>query len=297
MGRWTMGPARLDLGLAWNDYRKDRNIATFTPGEIDFSELYERRKVDPAAGIVWTFSPGFLGRAACRRWVRPIAPDTLSPVAVSGVPLDDQLVFAGGVLESCQGQLEWSDGARTFGMVGAERVRVKNLVSPLDGVQNTNADLTNLDRLRNRALAPAPKPDLLEDTPIYGEGIARRATAAIERIVTPGIGIRAQYTYTDSENTAAAFPTQMIPYLPRHQVNLAGTWSPGWHVIVTAQAVYRSRRFTDEANALPLSASWDGQVDVFWETPDKRWSVEAYGQNLGKKDFSDVFGIVVSYRF
>ena len=297
MGRWTMGPAKIDLGLAWNDYRKDRDIATFTPDLTQFNELYERRKVDPAAGIVWTFSPGFLGRAACRRWVRPIAPDTLSPVAVSGVPLDDQLVFSGGVLESCQGQLEWSDGARTFGMAGIERVRVKNLVSPLDGVQNTNADLTNLDRLRNRALAPAPKPDLLEDTPIYGEGVARRATAAIERIVTPGIGLRAQYTYTDSENTAAAFPTQMIPYLPRHQVNLAGTWSPGWHVIVTAQAVYRSQRFTDEANLLPLSASWDGQVDVFWETPDKRWSVEAYGQNLAKKDFSDVFGIVVSYRF
>ena len=66
---------------------------------------------------------------------------------------------------------------------------------------------------------------------------------------------------------------------------------------VTAQAVYRSRRFTDEANLFPLAASWDGQLDLYWETADKRWSVEAYGQNLAKKDFSDVFGIVVSYRF
>ena len=37
--------------------------------------------------------------------------------------------------------------------------------------------------------------------------------------------------------------------------------------------------------------------DVLIAEPGKRWSVEAYGQNLAKKDFSDVFGIVVSYRF
>ncbi|HEX4779703.1 MAG TPA: TonB-dependent receptor [Usitatibacter sp.] len=297
IGRWTVGAARFDLGVAWSDYRKDRDIDTFTPDELRFTELYERRKADPLAGVVWRFAPESLVRAACRRWARPISLDTLSPIATAGVPLEDQLVFAGGVLESCDAALEWSDGSRTFARLAAQRVRVHNLVSPLDGVQNSGADVTNLDRLRNRAIAPAPKPDLLEDTPIYGEGLAKRATAAIERIVTPQLGLRAQYTYTGSENTASTFADNLVPYLPRHQVNLGGTWAPGWHLLVTAQAVYRSRRFTDEANLLPLSASWDAQFDIFWETPDKRWSVEAYGQNLAKRDFSDVFGIVVGYRF
>jgi hypothetical protein len=297
MGHWTFGPARFDLGLTWSDYRKDRDIDVFSGGETRLAERYERRRADPLAGLAWHFSPESLVRAACRRWARPIALDTLSPVATAGMPLEDQLVFPGGVLESCAGAIEWSDADRTFATLSAAHVRVHNLVSPLDGVQNTSADIANLDRLRNRALAPAPKPDLLEETPVYGEGRARRASAAVERIVTPRLALRAQYTYTDSENTASAFAGNLIPYLARNQVNLGGTWAPGWHVLVTAQAVYRSRRFADEANLVSLAASWDGQLDVFWETPDKRWSVEAYGQNLAKRDFSDVFGIVVSYRF
>jgi tetratricopeptide (TPR) repeat protein len=297
IGRWTLGPARLDLGLTWSDYKKDRDIDVVSGTETRLAESYSRRRADPLAGIVWHFAPESLVRAACRRWARPIALDTLSPIATAGVPLEDQLVFPGGVLESCGGAFEWSDAARTFAAVSVAHIRVHNLVSPLDGVQNTAADITNLDRLRNRALAPAPKPDLLEDTPVYGEGTAKRASLALERIVTPRLALRAQYTYTDSENTGAGFADKLIPYLPRNQVNVGGTWAPGWHVLVTAQAVYRSRRFTDEANLSPLAASWDGQLDVYWETPDKRWSVEAYGQNLAKKDFSDVFGIVVSYRF
>jgi len=296
-GRWTLGPAKLDLGLTWSDYRRDRDIDVVSGTETRLAESYRRRRADPLAGIVLHLAPGSLVRAACRRWARPIALDTLSPIATAGVPLEDQLVFPGGVLESCGGALEWSDAARTFATIAATHIRVRNLVSPLDGVQNTAADITNLDRLRNRALAPAPKPDLLEDTPVYGEGTARRASIALERIVTPRLALRAQYTYTDSENTAPAFAGNLIPYLPRNQVNVGGSWAPGWHVLVTAQAVYRSRRFADEANASPLAASWDGQLDLYWETPGKRWSVEAYGQNLAKKDFSDVFGIVVSYRF
>jgi len=297
MGRWTLGPARLDLGLAWSDYRKDRDIVVVSGAQTQLAENYSRRRADPLAGVVWHVAPGSLLRAACRRWARPISLDTLSPVATAGVPLEDQLVFPGGVLESCGAGLEWSDASRTFATVTAAHIRVHNLVSPLDGVQNTAADITNLDRLRNRALAPAPKPDLLEDTPVFGEATARRASAAIERIVTPRLALRAQYTYTDSENTGSGFAGNLVPYLPRNQVNLGGTWAPGWHVLVTAQAVYRSRRFADEGNLVPLAASWDGQLDVYWEAPDKRWSVEAYGQNLAKKDFSDVFGIVVSYRF
>lgn len=297
IGRWALGPVRVDLGLTWTDYRKDRDINVVSGSEVRVTEAYSRRRADPLAGVVVRLAPESLVRAACRRWARPIALDTLSPIATAGIPLEDQLVFPGGVLESCGGAFEWSDASRTFATVSAAHIRVRNLVSPLDGVQNTATDITNLDRLRNRALAPAPKPDLLEDTPVYGEGTAKRASVALERIVTPRVALRAQYTYTDSANTAPSFAGNLIPYLPRSQVNLGGTWAPGWHVLVTAQAVYRSRRFADEANLAPLAASWDGQVDLFWETPDKRWSVEAYGQNLAKKDFSDVFGIVVSYRF
>jgi hypothetical protein len=178
-----------------------------------------------------------------------------------------------------------------------ERSRVRNLVSPLDGVLNAQSDVTNLDRLRNRVLAQPPKPDVLEDVPVYGEGVARRAGVALERLLAPGIAARAYYTYTESENTDPAMRGLLIPYLPRHQATVGASWAPGHHAFVTAQAVYRSRRFADALNAQPLAPGWDAQLDAFIETADKRWSVEGFAGNLLKKDVSDVFGIVVSYRF
>jgi outer membrane receptor protein involved in Fe transport len=278
--------------------RKDRDISTHqAAGDNHFQESYQRSKVDPLAGLTWKVGDTTLVRAACRRWARPVSIDTMAPVAVAGIPLDDQLVFAGGVLEQCRAQVEWSNAADTFITAYAERSRVHNLVSPLDGVQNANTDVTNLDRLRNRAIRPVPKPDELEDTPVYGQGEATRGTLAFDRIVTTNVAFRAYYTYTDSENTDPSFAGKEIPYLPRHQVNLGATWSPGWHAFVTAQAVYRTRRFTDEANLLPLPSSWDAYLDVFIESPDKHWSVEAFGSNLLKKEASDVFGVIVSYRF
>jgi hypothetical protein len=260
-------------------------------------ETYRRRAGDPMAGVTWRFAPAMVVRAACRRWVRPIAPDTLGPVAVAGMPLDDQLVLPGGVLDQCRAQWEWSDARTTYASVRVERARVRNLVSPLDGVLNSQSDVTNLDRLRNRVLAQPPKPDVLEDVPVYGEGIARRASLSFERLVTPGIAARAYYTYTESENTDPALRGLLIPYLPRHQATVGASWAPGHHAFVTAQAVYRTRRFADAANAQPLAPGWDAQVDAFIETADKHWSVEGFAGNLLKKDASDVFGVVVSYRF
>ena len=296
--RWGGARLRVDAGLAWSDYRKDRDIlARLVNGEVPLQEAFSRRKADPMLGVAWHMTPALLGRAACRRWLRPASLDTLAPVAVAGVPLDDQLVFAGGTLDQCRGQFEWTASDRTFMSAFAERVRVHNLVSPLDGVQNTGADVSNLDRLRNRAISAPPKPELLEDIPVYGEGIARRAGVAVEHILTQRIGLRAHYTFTESENTASAFDGRLIPFLARHNVNLGLTWAPGWRTFVTAQAVYRSERFADEANLSRLSPGWDAQLNVYVETFDKRWALEAYAANLLKKDASDLFGIVVSYRF
>jgi outer membrane receptor protein involved in Fe transport len=103
--------------------------------------------------------------------------------------------------------------------------------------------------------------------------------------------------YTESENTASAFAGRVVPHLPRHTVNLGATWAPKWRTFVTAQAVYRSARFTDEKNLLRLSPGWDAQVNVYCETRDKRWAAEAYAANLLKKEAPDLFGIVLSYRF
>ncbi|HUI98807.1 MAG TPA: TonB-dependent receptor [Usitatibacter sp.] len=297
-GRITHGALRLEAGLGFRDYRKDRDLDFLVGGEPSHQEeTLERRRGEPFLGVTWRPIPAVAVRAACRRWLRPAALETLAPVAVAGMPLDDQLVYAGGLLDQCRAQWEWTAPDRTFVAARVERSRVQNLWSPLDGVQNAEADVTNLERLRNRVLTPPPIPDQLEDDPVFAAGVAKRATVAIERIVTATIAARAYYTYTGSVNDGPAYPGRAIPYFPRHQVNVGGTWAPGWHTLVTLQAVYRTLRYTDEANTSPLPSSWDAEARVYFESPDKRWSVEAVAANLLKKEASDVFGVTVSYRY
>jgi tetratricopeptide (TPR) repeat protein len=295
-----IGPHALqaEAGLAHTRYRIERDIGlTLATGPRRLDETIERRGTDPLLGLTWRPDERLRVRAACREWLRPASLDTFAPVAVAGMPFEDQLVLAGGTLRQCRAQLEWLPGARTFFSALAERSRVRNVVSPLDGVLNARTEITNLDRLRNRALAPPPKPDLLEDAPVFGQGTVRRAHLAFERVLGDRLGLRAHYIHTDSENTAPALAGLPLPYLARHQANLGLTWAPGWRSYVTAVAVHRSRRFADEANAQPLPAGWDGQLSVFKESFDKRWSVELFAANLLKKEVSDLFGVVLAYRF
>lgn len=299
MGRATFGRWRVEGGATWRDYSRDRDFhATFEnrPGlDVGFSENFRRRKIDPMIGIVWHASPQVLVRSACRRWLRPIAADTLMPVAVAGMPLEDQLVLPGGELEQCRAQLEWSARNRMFASAAIERIETRNLVSALDGVQHGAADPTNLERLRARVFEPPLKPDLLEDIPVYAGGVVRRASLALEQLVTPRIGASLHYAYTESENNV--FPGLRVPFLARHQARLGLAWSPGWRTHVVTTATYRSRRFMDEANLAAMPAGWDGRVSVFVESAGKHWAIELEAANLFKKEASDVFGIVLSYRF
>jgi Flp pilus assembly protein TadD len=294
--RVTQGTLRFEAGIGWGEYRKDRDIDIAAASAVHVEESLHRSRAEPFLGVTWHAGTNTV-RAACRRWLRPASLDTLGPVAVAGMPIDDQLVLAGGELDQCRAQWEWNAARDTFLVARAERSRVTNLYSPLDGVQNAIADISDLERLRNRVLTPPPIPDQLEDTPVYASGTVRRATAAVEQILTPRIGVRADYVYTDSVNDGPAFQGRLVPYLPRHQADLAATWAPGRRTFVTLDATYRSRRYADEANTAALSAGWDCQARVFIESADKRWALEAYAANLLKKEASDTFGITLSYRY
>jgi hypothetical protein len=296
--RFGRGTFSAEAGLAWRDYRKDRDVFVASDqGQGSFTDNFRKRGADPFAGLVWKPAAGLTGRFACRRWVRPAALDTLQAVAVAGIPVEDQLVFPGGDLRQCRAQAEWTLSPQAFLEAHVEEARVRNLVSALDGVQNTRADVTNLDRLRNRVLTPPTRPDELEDTPVFGQGRARRLEVAYERTLGRSVGMRVHYEYADAKNTDPAFEGRMIPWIPRQRADLGLTWAPGWHTFVTVAGAWRSRRFSDEANATPVPAGWDARVNVFIESADKRWALEAYGFNLLKKETSDAFGLVASWRF
>jgi outer membrane receptor for Fe3+-dicitrate len=199
-------------------------------------------------------------------------------------------------MEQCRAQGEWTFGNRAFAMASFEHIETHNLVF-LAGYANQRPDQTNLDRLRNRITPQPTKPDQLEDDPAYGGGTIKRASVAFEAKVTPRLAARLYYTYTDSENNTQDFAGLKVPLLPRHQTTAGFTWTPGWHTIFTVQATHRTTRYFDEANGIKFPSSWDGQVVIFAETPDKRWSIELKALSLFKKEASDAFGLILSYRF
>ncbi|HET7728480.1 MAG TPA: tetratricopeptide repeat protein [Usitatibacter sp.] len=296
-GRWKADSMSLEAGVARHDYRKDRDFLVRNPQATELGERHRRKGVDAAFGASGRPWAPLMLRGACRRWLRPVALDTLAPVAVAGIPLDDQMVLAGGTLRQCHAQAEWTVTPSLFATVDAGELRTRNVLSPLDGVLNSGADVTNLDRLRNRTITQPGKPDQLEDTPVYAEGRLRRGHVAVEALVTQRLSARLHYTYSDGINTDDTTRGLRIPYVARHAVNGGITWSPGHRVFVTAVAAWRSRRFADEANGQPLPAGWDMQASFFIESADKRWALEAYAANLLKKEVSDAFGLLVSYRF
>ena len=298
LASWDRGPLRLEAGVGWARYRveHDTQIARLT-GPEHIAETFERSRFMPMAGIAWRFDPRATARAACRRWLRPASLDTFMPVAIAGMALEDQLVLTGGQLDQCRASAEWKPTERTLVMAAYEHDRVRNIVSLVEGPLNAQIDATNLERLRNLALSIPPKPDELEQTPLYAEGRVDRGTISLDHIVTRSLALRASYTYSDARSTFLDFAGNRIPWVPRHLGALGFTVTPGWHTYVTALGVYRSQRFYDEANSLAIRAGWDAQVGAFAQTRDKRWALELRATNLLKKDTPDVFVVTVSYRF
>jgi Flp pilus assembly protein TadD len=292
----------LEAMLTQSHYRKDRDTSilrdrvTYTISQ-DIPESWGNNELQPRAGLVYRFEPDRLIRIAYQRWTRPTTYNTVSPLATAGIPLDDQIVFAGGKLTRTRAQVEWAWSRSTFTTVYFDYKEVNNLNSPLDGVQNTRADLETLDRLRNRTLTTLPSVDLLEGTPIFSMGRVPTAGASIDYILNRQLSLTAGYAYADGRNTNPLYEGNAIPYIPRQRVNFGATWTNNNRFYVSAQAIYRTQRYTDEANLAPLTASWDALLRAYWESSNKRWTVEGYAANLLKKGYEDLYGVNLALRY
>ena len=297
--RMSRSPWSIEALLGWSEYRKyqDFHISTESPpATVNLAENYSRNRVIGALGVVYREPAGWVGRLVCQTWTRPASLSTLAPVAIAGIVTDDQLVLPGGNASRCRGQLEWAAGPYTFISLGAEHQDIENLYSPLTGVLNA-PDVTNVDRLRNRILPLAPKPDALEATPIFSLGKVTRAFVTLDHIIAPSLAARFNYTYTDSANTYDAFRNNLLPYLPRHQASVGATWTYAQRSYVSAHAIYRSMRFLDESNQTRLEPGWDAQVRAYAEFDRRHWALEAYALDLMKKKTSNVYGVIATYRF
>jgi len=291
----------LEGSLAWQHYTKTRDINIYRdrvpPVTQRFPETYDRSLVAPRLGAAYALGNGATLRTAHQKWLRPAAYNSLVPIATAGIPIDDSLVYAGGTLSRTRAQLDWEMSPAWFITAFADRRTVDNLKSPLDGVLNTRADVTNLDRLRQRNVVNLAAPDQLEASPVFASGIATSGGFTFNHVLSHDFAGYFGYANTRSENIGTTSPGKAIPYLPEHRATVGLTWVGDQRLLVSAQAVWRSARFSDEANKLPLIAGWDMTLKLHWESADKRWNVEGYAANLLKRNVENLVGVNLIAKF
>jgi tetratricopeptide (TPR) repeat protein len=291
----------LQADLAWQSYRKTRDIAILRdrqpPQTQAFAEYYDQSLFAPRLGATYTLGNGATLRGAWQRWQHPASYSALSPIATSGIPIDDSLVNPGGVLQRARAQLDWELSPTQFFTAFADRRDANNLNSPLDGVLNTRADVSNIDRVRQRTVANLGAPDLLEATPVFSRGTVDSAGLTLNQVLSRTLAGYLGYANSRSENTGTQYAGNAIPYLPQHRATLGLTWAGDQRLLLSAQTVWRSERFADEANLVALGSGWDMTVKLHWESADKRWAADGYASNLLKPDVEKIVGVNLVARF
>lgn len=261
-------------------------------------ERYSQSRINPRLGLVYRFENGPQLRLAYQRWQRPALFGSLGPVATAGIALDDRLVMRGGELERLRGQLEWEFSSRGFLSLHLDHMDIDNHKFALTTPFAIN-ELESLQTLRPRRLSSLANDDMLEfsNTPEWEGGRITRAGIAFNRLLSEEWGLFGRYVNTSSKNTGPTYSGNEVPYLPRHTFAAGVTWSDpgGWYFI--SRLVHRSKRYKDEANLVPLEASWDGACDLFWQSRDKRWLFRVSVDDAFDQDTATQYTAEVNLKF
>jgi Flp pilus assembly protein TadD len=281
----------------------DGSRSTFTQQTLASST---ETRLNPRVGVV--FKPGnVVVRAAYQQWIQPASASTLAPVSTAGIELDDRLVSAGGYMKRgvVRVHYEPNDVTALSGFVDYQNVR--NLGDT--GFRIPTPQIEFVDLLRNTQILNVAGLNLAEGTPDFDAGRTTSAGLTLNRILTPTFSVAATYVYAQNEadiyskddagNLTVANGIAKIPFTPRNFFSAGMTWVTPQHIYFSAQAVYRTQRYTDRNNteASALRADWNGQVIAFLETPDKRWIFGVAALNLGSKGAQERYLADVRFRF
>lgn len=275
-----------------------------TPSFSSFSGSAKNSEWNPRVGIVYK-PERFTLRAAYQRWRQPASTSTLAPVATAGIALDDRLVAAGGKGRRgiVQFHAELDSLTQVSGFYDDEKVRNLGQL----GVRIPVPQIQFVELLRNAQIINVATQDLLEGVPDFDEGRLKSGGIAINRMVSSQFSIGAKYVY--SRDTATISNTDdagitvtssaRIPFIPRNLAAIGVTWSSPQRIYFSAQAVYRSARFTDRDNTPEsvLRSDYTGSLAVFYETRDKRFIVGAGAANLWSKAQKETYVVDVRYRY
>jgi tetratricopeptide (TPR) repeat protein len=246
---------------------------TQTNERDSFSELNHR------IGVHFSPDKGQDLRVAYQRWRRPVGSGSLGLTETAGIPIEDRLVDVGGMLNRTKARFDWEFGDKHFLQLSADHRQVDNLQSAA-AAYFRQFGLTELAALRARKPVFDEAFDELEKTPVFGQGSVSSAGAAINWLMSDDVSLAARYTNSSSRNTGSALAGRKVPLIPRHFLNLSAFWQVGGRWLLSGVANYRSQRYMNEANTQALNAGWNFGLRSYWESDDKRWSVEAAATNL-----------------
>ncbi|HVZ45658.1 MAG TPA: tetratricopeptide repeat protein [Ramlibacter sp.] len=237
----------------------------------------DSHEINPRAGVSWEIAPLQTLRAVLQRWRRPASVSTLAPVETLGIAINDRIVAAGGLYERARVQFDGEFGEHTFIRAFGDHERVDNgLAGRTTAI--SDFELTQLQNLRARPDVFQAKPDL-EQTPQYMAGRIDTLGLSMNRLLGRESSLAARYLNRDAVQTGA-LAGRMIPYVPRHFLQLDNQWAFGGQWLLGASATWRSLRYRDDRNLDPIHAGWAFAFTAYWESLDRHSIVEAILGNL-----------------
>ena len=273
----------------------------------DISSTYN--EFNPRVGLKWTLSERQTLRLVGQKWRRPASAATLAPIDTLGVALNDRLVMAGGLYQRTRLQYDAELNASTFAQAFVDHEQINN---GLGGARTaiTDFEVTQLASLRNRQDVFTAKPDV-ERTPIFGTGTVRTVGMAVNHRLSRDHTVSLRYLYRDSEQGCStdigvtrqcANAGLAVPYIPRHYLLAGSQWALPGRLLFGMNAAYRSIRFRDDINQNAIQHGWNYGLSVYWESEDKRLSLQAILDNLLSRtnagDLTDAHLVLrAGYRF
>jgi len=274
-------------------------VASFSVGQQrddrDISEW------NPRLGLAWNPAPNQTLRLAAQKWRRPVSVSTLGSVDTAGIAVDDRLVSLGGELQRVRAQFEWETGTSTFFQAFADSKRVRNLAN-VSSTLVGDINLEDLERLRNRSRLTQQALDLWESTPVFGSADVNSLGFAVNQLISDQLTGNLRYQYNRSRNTGPGLEGKLVPWMPRQLLSAGANWLPLARWQLGSIITYRSQRYSDEANSQLLNAGWNLGLRSYWESLDKKVSVEVIAENLhadknAASVHSPILGAQLLYRF
>lgn len=234
-------------------------------------------EINPRVGLKWQLGEMQSLRLVGQKWRRSASAGTLSGVDTLGIQVNDKLPAAGGLYERMRLQYDVEKNRNAFFQAFLDHERVDN---GLGGQRTaiTGFEVTQLESLRNRPDVFSSKSDL-ENTPVFEAGTVSTLGLAANTLLSDRQAVSASYLARSSRQTGINNGF-LIPYVPRSYLQLGSQWSLPERWLLGASATYRSTRYRDDTNLDPIRAGWSFGLTAYWETADKKSSVQAILDNL-----------------